>query len=610
MDGTDGLAASMGAIGFAAYGLATGDPAADPSGFAAAPALFALAAAIVPFLVVNRPRASMFLGDVGAVPLGFLAAVFGIAGVAGRWWPAWFPLLVFLPFIADATLTLARRARRRRAALGRAPQPLLPAAASAGRRATAVRSRSMRRRWWAPRRRRSPAACGRLPQVGGHSLRGLLSSSCCSPRLIIIGARRPTFRPRPPMTFRLNWRASLAFFHDACMAAIAWVGIYWLRFNLDLREPFATDMLFTLAWILPLQAAIFLALGLYRGLWRFASLLDLQRIVARRGARRDPHSAGARDAEAAGRRAAQRAVLLSDRADLPDGRLALRVPHLEGAPALQPAGRTGRAGARRRRGRGGRAPDQRDGAQPPVARRRAARRRRDEARPAAAQRQRAGSDRGARPVGAPLRRAQGDHRAAVGESRRAPARRGALRGGARRGAHRPGVRGPDVGPHAADDAAQRRARRPARPRSGRPRQRGHRRMARQSNRHGDGRGRIDRRRALPADRALSPGAPRAVRALGGCAVRDQDGARRRVSAARRRVHRRRRQARVDRRGRARAREARRHLPCGRLQARAADGGDERVAGGAQQRVRHVGARARGRRRRRSRSSCSSRPTRR
>ena len=34
------------------------------------------------------------------------------------------------------------------------------------------------------------------------------------------------------------------------------------------------------------------------------------------------------------------------------------------------------------------------------------------------------------------------------------------------------------------------------------------------------------------------------------------------------------------------------LPCGGVQARAADGGDERVAGGAQQRVRHVGARAR------------------
>ena len=85
------------------------------------------------------------------------------------------------------------------------------------------------------------------------------------------------------MTLRMNWRAWLAFVHDASMAAVAWAGIYWLRFNLDLREPFVTDMLFTLAWVLPLQASLFLALGLYRGLWRFASLLDLQRIVLAAG---------------------------------------------------------------------------------------------------------------------------------------------------------------------------------------------------------------------------------------------------------------------------------------------------------------------------------------
>ena len=43
-------------------------------------------------------------------------------------------------------------------------------------------------------------------------------------------------------------------------------------------------MWWTLAWIVPLQAFIFLALGLYRGLWRFASLVDLQRIVLAAGA--------------------------------------------------------------------------------------------------------------------------------------------------------------------------------------------------------------------------------------------------------------------------------------------------------------------------------------
>ena len=82
---------------------------------------------------------------------------------------------------------------------------------------------------------------------------------------------------------RVNWRAWLAFAHDVVAAAVAWAGLYWLRFNLDLHEPQLTDMLRTLSWVLPLQAVIFLAFGLYRGLWRFASLPDLQRIVLAAG---------------------------------------------------------------------------------------------------------------------------------------------------------------------------------------------------------------------------------------------------------------------------------------------------------------------------------------
>jgi len=82
---------------------------------------------------------------------------------------------------------------------------------------------------------------------------------------------------------RVNWRAWLAFAHDVVAAAIAWAGLYWLRFNLDLHEPQLGDMLRTLGWVLPLQAIIFLAFGLYRGLWRFASLPDLQRIVLAAG---------------------------------------------------------------------------------------------------------------------------------------------------------------------------------------------------------------------------------------------------------------------------------------------------------------------------------------
>ena len=106
MDGSDGLAAAMGICGFTAYGIG--------ATYAGAPATvyFALAAATVALLAVNVPPARTFMGDVGAVPMGFLAAAFGLAGWWMGTWPSWFPLLVFLPFVADATLTLAKRLLR------------------------------------------------------------------------------------------------------------------------------------------------------------------------------------------------------------------------------------------------------------------------------------------------------------------------------------------------------------------------------------------------------------------------------------------------------------------------------------------------------------------
>ena len=80
------------------------------------------------------------------------------------------------------------------------------------------------------------------------------------------------------MKVSANWRATLAFVHDVGCGG-AWMGLYWFRYNLDLHQPQVTDIWHTLAWVLPLQAIIFLAFGLYRGLWRFASVPDLQRIV-------------------------------------------------------------------------------------------------------------------------------------------------------------------------------------------------------------------------------------------------------------------------------------------------------------------------------------------
>jgi UDP-N-acetylmuramyl pentapeptide phosphotransferase/UDP-N-acetylglucosamine-1-phosphate transferase len=109
MDGSDGLAGGMALFGFGAYALAAG-----LAGHASLAALdIALAAAAGAFLLLNFPPARIFLGDVGSVPLGFLAAGLGLAGWRDDVWPLWFPLLVFGPFVGDATLTLLRRLVRR-----------------------------------------------------------------------------------------------------------------------------------------------------------------------------------------------------------------------------------------------------------------------------------------------------------------------------------------------------------------------------------------------------------------------------------------------------------------------------------------------------------------
>jgi FlaA1/EpsC-like NDP-sugar epimerase len=78
---------------------------------------------------------------------------------------------------------------------------------------------------------------------------------------------------------RINWRNSVAFLHDIAASAIAWCLAYLFRLNFELEEPFASAMVSNVLWVVPLQAALFVWLGMYRGLWRYASLPDLRRIL-------------------------------------------------------------------------------------------------------------------------------------------------------------------------------------------------------------------------------------------------------------------------------------------------------------------------------------------
>lgn len=107
MDGSDGLAGGMSLSGFGMYGAAAW-LAHNPS---LAMLNFCIAASAASFLYFNFQPAKIFLGDAGSIPLGFLVVAMGLWGWQQGCWAAWFPVIVFSLFIADASATLLKRAK-------------------------------------------------------------------------------------------------------------------------------------------------------------------------------------------------------------------------------------------------------------------------------------------------------------------------------------------------------------------------------------------------------------------------------------------------------------------------------------------------------------------
>ena len=108
MDGIDGIAAVEtasigGGVALVVLGAAMG-----PAGAAAWGIV--LAAAALGFLPWNWQRAKLFLGDVGSVPLGYLAGWLLLSLAAAGAWKA--ALILPLYYLADAAITLLRRLKR------------------------------------------------------------------------------------------------------------------------------------------------------------------------------------------------------------------------------------------------------------------------------------------------------------------------------------------------------------------------------------------------------------------------------------------------------------------------------------------------------------------
>jgi len=105
MDGMDGFAGGMAVIGFGTLAVV---------GYTAGAQEFAflnglIVAVALGFLMLNFPPAKVFMGDTGSSSLGYLAALMSLWGASLGLYALWIAVLIFSPFIVDATVTLIRR---------------------------------------------------------------------------------------------------------------------------------------------------------------------------------------------------------------------------------------------------------------------------------------------------------------------------------------------------------------------------------------------------------------------------------------------------------------------------------------------------------------------
>jgi FlaA1/EpsC-like NDP-sugar epimerase/UDP-N-acetylmuramyl pentapeptide phosphotransferase/UDP-N-acetylglucosamine-1-phosphate transferase len=269
MDGSDGLAASTAVLGgLALAALAAIGPASESSGMLASICMV-VAAAAAGFLCYNLPPARIFMGDGGSTILGLTLAAVCLKGSADNVWSIAAAATVFMPFWADATYTLMRRVAARHSAFSPHREHLYQRLALAG-----LGHRGVL--FWM-------IGWNLLSVVVAYLLRDLQAqvglAFAGAYAAFYVAFTEWTLRKQPNLL--MNPRAILALLYDVSAAAIAWALLFWARFNfnIDASEFTARDVARSLAFVVPVHAAVFVGMGLYQGLWRFASMADLRRIV-------------------------------------------------------------------------------------------------------------------------------------------------------------------------------------------------------------------------------------------------------------------------------------------------------------------------------------------
>jgi UDP-GlcNAc:undecaprenyl-phosphate GlcNAc-1-phosphate transferase len=281
LDNMDGLAAGVSAI--AAVFLALNFATLGQLGEAAV--VLVLAAALVGFLIYNSHPASVFMGDCGSLFIGFfLASTALLTTTSGRtrsFLPVIaVPVLTLLIPIFDTTfVTLLRKLSGRAASQG-------------GRDHTSHRlvalGLSERRAVWLLYGLATMAGLLAI-QVRQWALHeSVMAILCFIVVLTLIGvylggvkvyASEKDMSARPLVSFLVDLSYKRRIFEtllDMCLVTIAWYGAWSVRFGpFDPTEKNFLMIMQTLPIVVALKIVVFLASGVYRGLWRYTSLSDL-----------------------------------------------------------------------------------------------------------------------------------------------------------------------------------------------------------------------------------------------------------------------------------------------------------------------------------------------